>query len=63
MKMKTRLEKLEHALEEAELSGRPRFKCFFAGQTIPATQKGITYIIFQSPPPQPVPPELREVQQ
>jgi hypothetical protein len=61
MKMKTRLEKLEQAIEQMEQSGRPRFKSFFAGQEIPPPVKGTTYIIFQSPPPKPVPPELREV--
>jgi hypothetical protein len=59
MKMKTRLEKLEHALEEITMAGQPKFKSFFAGQEIPPPVKGTTYIIFQSPPPNPVPPELQ----
>lgn len=63
MKMKTRLEKLEQALEEITMAGQPRFRTFFAGETIPAPERGVTFIVFQSPPPKPVPPELREEKQ
>jgi hypothetical protein len=58
MKIKSRLEKIEAAIEQVELSGRPRFRVFLAGDKILPPQRGTLDIIFQMPRPLPVPPEL-----
>jgi hypothetical protein len=63
MKIKSRLGKLEHAIEELTMAGQPRFRTFFAGDKPLPPQRGTLDIVFNMPPPKPVPPELREEKQ
>jgi hypothetical protein len=63
MKMKTRLEKIEQAIEQMEQSGRPRFRVFLAGDKPLPPQKGTLDIYFNLPKPKPVPPGLMEEKQ
>jgi hypothetical protein len=63
MKTKARLERIEHAIEELTMAGQPRFRTFFAGDKPLPPQRGTLDIVFNMPPPKPVPPELREEKQ
>jgi hypothetical protein len=58
MKMKSRLEKIEQAIEQVELSKQPPFRVSLAGDKIPPPKRGTLDIVFHMPRPLPVPPEL-----
>jgi hypothetical protein len=58
MKSKKRIERIEAAIAEMEVVGKPCFRVFTAGEPLPPPERGVLHVVFQMPEPLPVPEEL-----
>ncbi len=56
MKIKTRLDKIEQALADAD--GKSNVRVFHKGDKLPPPEQGKLDVVFQMPKPKPVPPEF-----